>query len=221
VRCPCSQDINPRPTSSRGRQPSREVRHFWLDFKDSNHWLAKGRSRICNVFSSFRSFYFCEDCDVGLCVYPNFTLYRTAWYNMMHATLQVSLRAKRELGQWSHLMCNSCSGYEFLSSKQWLVRKLRFSLCYDTEENKLAPQRITSGILRKIDNHVAGSTCVYTCQTSLLFARYNCVRCQKELTLWIVYFSWYSKGVNSVKNNKFIQLTNAVIPLQPALNSNE
>jgi hypothetical protein len=67
-----AQDINPNSSiSSRGRSP-REIRHFRLDFKDTNHWPAKGPPRRCNVRSSqgkiSRSFYFCEDYGVGLCL---------------------------------------------------------------------------------------------------------------------------------------------------------
>jgi hypothetical protein len=67
-----AQDINPNSsTSSRGRSP-RGIRHFRLDFKDTNHWPAKGPSRRRNVRSSqgkiSRSFYFCEDYGVGLCL---------------------------------------------------------------------------------------------------------------------------------------------------------
>ena len=68
-----AQDINPNSsTSSRGRSPSREVRHFRFDFKDTNHWPAKCHSRRCDVRSSqgktSRSFYFCEDYGVWLCL---------------------------------------------------------------------------------------------------------------------------------------------------------
>ena len=90
---PCSQDINPRPSnSSRGRQPLREFRHFCLDFRDSDYWPAKVRSRICNVGlcssqgKTSRSFRFCVDCDVGLCVYLYFKLYHIVWYSLVHST---------------------------------------------------------------------------------------------------------------------------------------
>jgi hypothetical protein len=50
---PVAQDINPRPSTSRhGRPPSREVHHFCLDFKDSNHWPAKSCFWGCNVCCS-------------------------------------------------------------------------------------------------------------------------------------------------------------------------
>jgi hypothetical protein len=68
-----AQDINPNSsTSRRGRSPSREVRHFRFDFKDTNHWPAKSPSRRCDVHSSqgkiSRSFNFWEDYGVGLCL---------------------------------------------------------------------------------------------------------------------------------------------------------
>jgi len=46
------KDTNPYPaTLSRGRLLSREVRHFRLDYKDSDHWSAKNRSRLCMFLS--------------------------------------------------------------------------------------------------------------------------------------------------------------------------
>ena len=48
-----AQDINPNSsTSSRSRSPSREVRHFRLDFKDTIHWPAKGPSRRYDLHSA-------------------------------------------------------------------------------------------------------------------------------------------------------------------------
>jgi hypothetical protein len=60
-------------TSCCGQLPSREVHHFRLDFNDTNHWAAKCPSRRYDVLPSqgttSRSFYFCEDYGVGLCLF--------------------------------------------------------------------------------------------------------------------------------------------------------
>jgi len=67
-----AQDIKPNSsTSSRGRSPSREVRHFRFDFRDTNHWPGKGHSRRCYVHSSQGK------TMVYGCVYPRLRLVHT------------------------------------------------------------------------------------------------------------------------------------------------
>jgi hypothetical protein len=76
-----AQDINSTTSILGCGWPSSQVVHVsWLDFKHLHHWPTKGSFQRCLRASKgkvARSLYYCEGCNVGLCVYPRFKLYHT------------------------------------------------------------------------------------------------------------------------------------------------
>jgi hypothetical protein len=209
-----AQDTNLNSsTSSCGRLPSREGHHFHLDFKDTNHWAAKGPSRRYDVRSSqgttSRSFYFCEDYGVGLCLSVLQTgSHKTPRMNVYHAE---KVNWNNE-ALWNPNLTSCIPEVRVVKKTETYVQvpiQLK-SLPYVTvrrEKVWLATNQITWVLLRKTHSHVA----IHVCRG----ARHTCLTAQISAGC-ITYIRLCSKSVKRAESNKFIQLTNTMITLQLA-----
>jgi hypothetical protein len=93
-------DTNPAPsTSGHGRPSSQAIGVSRLDFKYSHLGDV-----ICVPVNVSRLFYYCEGCNVGLCVYPCSKLFHT----MLHYS--ECLQKNQLYFLWHIFTCSICSG---------------------------------------------------------------------------------------------------------------